>query len=342
MEYRQLGGSDLNVSVVGLGGNVYGPPRLDQEQTIRNIDRALELGVNFVDTAIGYGEGESERFLGNALKGRRDQMLIATKFIMRNRPEGTSVREYILAQAEESLQKMQTDYIDLYQVHQPDSKVSEEEVLEPLSVLVEQGKVRYIGECNYGAWRHAVTNATADEHGWPRMVSSQNHYNVLRRHVELEIIPYCERYNIGFLPYFPLGGGFLTGKYQPGQPAPAGSRGAEGSGIIAKTRNERNEGVLAKLEAFTAERGRSMLDLAFGWLLAHPCVPSVIAGTSNEAQIEANVAAAEWVLTPEEVHEVNTLAAWDGTGEVVDGTAGGVGARAGLQSSQGQAAQGTR
>jgi len=328
MEYRKLGQTDLEVSVVGLGANVYGPPRLNQEQTIINIGRALELGVNFIDTAIGYGEGQSETFIGNALKGKRDQMIIATKFSMRSRKEGASAKEHILSQAEDSLRKLQTDHIDLYQMHQPDNSLTSEELLEPLAQLVEEGKVRHLGESNFGAWRHAATNATAEAHGWPKMVSSQNHYNVLRRHVELEIIPYCERFGVAFLPYFPLGGGFLTGKYQPGQAPPAGSRGAEGSGIISKTRNTRNETLLTQLEAYCQERGHTVLDLAFAWLLAHPCIPSVIAGTSSEAQIEGNVAAASWQLTPEELDEVNQIAAWDGSGEVVDGSSGGVGARA--------------
>ena len=328
MEYRKLGNTDLEVSVVGLGGNVYGPPRLDQETGSKNIGRAMELGVNFLDTAIGYGEGQSETIIGNALKGKRDKMIIATKFDLRSRKEDVSVYDHIMGQAEDSLTKLQTDHIDLYQIHLPVPALSEEEVLEPFAKLVEQGKVRYIGECNYGAWRHSVTNATAEKKGWPQMVSAQNNYNILRRHVEMEIIPYCERFDIAFLPYFPLGGGFLTGKYQPGQEAPAGSRGAEGSGIVGKTRNARNEALLAKLEAFTAERGHTVLELAFAWLLAHPCIPSVIAGTSTIAQVEANIAAGEWRLTPEELEEVNQIAAWDGTGEPVDGTPGGVGARA--------------
>lgn len=330
MEYRKLGATDLNVSIVGLGGNVYGPPRLDQENSTKNIGRAMDLGINFIDTAIGYGEGQSEVFIGNALKGKREQMVIATKFTIRDRKDGISLKDHVIAQAEKSLSKLQTDYIDLYQIHQPLPDMADEEVLEPLAKLYKDGKVRYIGNSNYGAWRHAISNAIAEKNNWPKMVSAQNHYNVLRRHVELEIIPFCERFNIAFLPYFPLGGGFLTGKYQPGIEAPAGSRGAEGSGIISKTRNARNESVLATLEAFCEERGKSVLDLAFGWLLSHKCIPSVIAGTRLIEQIEGNIAAANWELTAEEIDQVNKIAAWDGTGEVVDGSVGGVGARAGL------------
>ena len=338
MDYRQLGASDLKVSVVGLGGNTFGPPRADQAQTSKNIHRALELGVNLIDTAIGYGEGDSERFIGNAIKGNREKYIIATKFNLRNRKEGETVRDRVFAQCSESLQKLQTDYIDLYQLHSPDATAPEEELLESLAELVKQGKVRYIGESNYAAWRHATTNLIAQQHGWPVMVSSQNHYNILHRHVELEILPYCERSNVGFLPYFPLAGGFLTGKYRAGQAAPAGSRGAEGSGIIASTRNARNEAVLVKLEEFAQQQGHTVLELAFGWLLAHEVVSSVIAGTMTEQQVESNVAAASWKLTPEEVEEVNQLAAWDGTNAAVDSASGGtrarMGARAGLAQPQ--------
>lgn len=319
MEYRRLGTTDLNVSVVGLGGNVYGPPRLDEEQSRTNIHHALDQGINFIDTAFVYGKGESERFIGNALQGRRDQMIVATKFTMRDRADGVSVHDHIISQAERSLEKLQTDVIDLYQIHQPAPEVSAEEILEPLAKLVEQGKVRYIGECNYAAWRHVETNAVAEAKGWPLMVSSQNHYNLLRRHVELEILPYCEQRNIAFLPYFPLAGGFLTGKYKPGQEAPAGTRGVGGAGIVGKMRNEANEASLAKLEAWAGERGHTVLDLAFAWLLAHPAIPSVIAGTSSIAQIDGNIAAAEWKLTDEERAELDDLVPWDGTGESVDG-----------------------
>ena len=328
MEYRQLGNTDLKVSVVGLGGNTFGPPRIDQAQSTKNIHRALDLGVNFIDTAIIYTEGQSERYIGNALKGKRDQVIVATKFQLLVRDEGVSVRDHILASCDESLTRLQTDHIDLYQIHMPDPEVPEEEVLEPLALLVEQGKVRHIGSCNYGAWRHAVTNAAAKEHGLPAMVSAQSHYNVLRRHVETELLPYCDRYNIGFLPYFPIAGGFLSGKYRPGQAAPDGTRGAAGSGIIAQNRNARNEGLLLKLEAFAQERGHTVLDLAFAWLLSKSVVSSIIAGTSTEAQVESNAAAANWVLTPEEVTEIDQIAAWDGSGVLVDGHTPGTGARA--------------
>ena len=224
MEYRKLGSSDLLVSEVGLGGNVFGPPRLTQEQSTENINHALSLGINFIDTAFGYGEGQSEIFVGNAVRDKRDQFIIATKFNLRNRKDGETVGDRIRSQCEESLRKLQMSHIDLYQIHQPDPSISEEEILEPLSKLLEEGKIRYIGECNYASWRHAEAIQVARQNGWPEMVSAQNHYNLVRRHVELEILPFCNNYNVGFIPYFPLGAGVLTGKYRPGEPPPPGSK----------------------------------------------------------------------------------------------------------------------
>ncbi len=319
MKYRQLGNSDLKVSVVGLGGNTYGPPRIDQEMTSRNMHHAQELGINFVDTAAGYGRGESEAYIGNALKDRSSDWIIATKFNLRNREEGESVRDRIFKHCETSLAKLQTDCIDLYQNHFPDQSVSAEEVLEPLAELVQQGKVRYIGESNYAAWRHMQMLELAKRTGGPEMVSSQNHYNILRRHVELEVLPFCAANNVGFLPYFPLGGGYLTGKYVPGKPAPEGTRGAAGSPIVTRTRSERNEALLPQLEQYAKDHGHSVLELAFAWLVAHPQVSSVIAGQSSPEQVEANAKSADWEMTPEELEELNEVAAWDGSGERVEG-----------------------
>lgn len=318
MEYRTLGKTELRVSAVGLGGNTFGPPRLDQEMTTRVVDRALELGINFVDTAIVYGQTKSEEFLGNALKGRRQQMVIATKFTLRDRGE-ESIRQRILRHCNTSLKKLQTDYIDLYQVHQPTStSQEEEEVLRALDELVRQGKVRYIGQCNYSAWRHMDSLHIARRLGTAEYVTAQNHYNLVRRHVELETIPFCQANGIGFLPYFPLGGGVLTGKYRPGQPPPPGTRGAAGSPIVDRTRTPRNEAIAMEAERWAQARGHTLLELAIAWLLATPVVSSVIAGVSNPEQVEANARAAGWTLTPQEKAEVDKLAAWDGTDETIE------------------------
>ena len=321
MEYRQLGESDLQVSVIGLGGNTYGPPRIDQEMTTKNILRARELGINFIDTAIGYGQGQSETLVGTAVKDCRDDFVIATKFTLRNR-EGQSVRDRIFAHCEESLTKLQMDHIDLYQLHFPDPAVSQEEIIGPLNELIQQGKVRYLGESNYAGWRHAQSDAAAAKIGGARMITAQNHYNILRREVELDLLPYCAATKTSFIPYFPLGGGFLTGKYTRGEDGPPGSRGAAGSPIIKRTRSDRNEDLLPLLTKFAEDHGHTILELAFGWLLSHPQIDSVISGNSNPEQVESNAAASTWRLTEEEMTEVNEIAAWDGSTERIE-TAGG-------------------
>ena len=321
MEYRQLGTSDLKVSAVGLGGNTFGPPRIDQEMTSRNIHRALELGVNFIDTAVTYGQGKSEEFIGNALKGRRDHVIIATKFSLGDMGDETP-RQRIERHCEESLRKLQTDHIDLYQTHFPAPSMPPEEILRPLDDLVKQGKVRYIGQCNYAAWRHCEALWTSRRLGLAEFVSAQNHYNVVRRQAELDLLPFCAAYQVGFIPYFPLGGGFLTGKYRPGQPPPPNTRGAAGSPIIKRTRTPRNEAQALELERFAQERGHTLGELAIAWLLACPEVSSIITGTSNPQQVEANARAADWRLTPEEKAEVDSIAAWDGSIETIEGQEG--------------------
>ncbi len=315
MLYRKLGTSDLNVSVIGLGTNNFGNPSriTDPAQSAKIIDACLDHGINLIDTAPSYGQGQSEVHIGEALKGRRKEALIATKFDF-SKQEG-SVRDHILKNVDVSLKKLQTDYIDLYQIHALPPHISHEEVLEPLNELVQQGKVRYIGECNYAGWRHAQADCVAVGKGWAHFVSAQNYYNVMRRQAELELLPFCTENNIGFLPYFPLAGGWLTGKYQPGAPAPQGARRMVGQ----LQKDERAHAVLGDLTAFAGEQGRSVLDLAFAWLLAHPAVSSVIAGAMNPEQVAANAKAADWQMTQEERDAVDAIAAWDGTGDEIEG-----------------------
>ena len=317
MEYRKLGTSDLQVSVIGLGTNNFGNPSriTDHAESARVLHKCLDLGINFIDTADRYGEGQSEVHIGEALlkDGRRKDAIIATKFNLNNL-NGKPVRDRIMESVETSLKKLQTDYIDLYQIHFPVPGLSQEEVLEPLSQLVKDGKVRYIGECNYAGWRHAHADAVSEKKGWPRMVSSQNYYNVFRRQVELELLPFCTEANVGFLPYFPLAGGWLSGKYQPGAAPPQGARRMVGQ----LQKDENAHAVLAKLDAFAQERGRTLLDLAFAWLLAHPAVSSVIAGAMNPEQVGANAKAADWRMSVEERDAIDEIAAWDGNGEEVE------------------------
>lgn len=318
MEYRKLGNSDLHISAIGLGGNVFGPPRLDEAAAIRSIHFAQDQGINFIDTAAIYGKGSSEAFVGSAINDRRDKFIIATKFHLLKLADGDSVWDRINSHCETSLRKLRTDYIDLFQIHFATPGFAQEEILLALDELVKAGKVRYIGACNYASWRMRDALHISEQQNLEKFISCQNHYNVLRRHIELETLPFCQEFNFGLLPYFPLSGGFLTGKYQPGEPAPEGTRGAAGSIIINNSRTSRNEALLTELEIFAKQRGHSILELAIAWLLANPLVTSVIAGTSNEQQIAQNVAAECWHLNPEEKEQIDTIAAWHGTGEDIE------------------------
>ena len=315
MQYRRLGETDLNVSVIGLGTNNFGNPAriTDHADSKRVLDKCLDVGINLIDTANIYGNGQSEEHIGDALRGKRHEAIIATKFNLTNL-DGQSPRERIMQNVEESLAKLQTDVIDLYQIHFIPHGVPHEEYLEPLNDLVAQGKVRYIGECNYSGWRHADANRAAADRGLAPFVSAQNNYSLMHRQVELELLPYCTEHRIGFLPYFPLAGGWLTGKYAAGSSVPDSARRMVGQ----LQGDDRSRAILARLDAFANEHGHSVLDLAFAWLLAHPAVSSVIAGAMTEAQVESNAAAADWMFTPEERDAVDAIAAWDGTNEEVE------------------------
>jgi aryl-alcohol dehydrogenase-like predicted oxidoreductase len=321
MHFRSLGSSDLEVSVIGLGAiNFAHPQRItDFAESAAVIHRCLEAGINFIDTADAYGHGESEVHVGHALRGRRDQAIIATKFKLSDFRDGdpwpgATVRERIIKSVDRSLTKLETDYVDLYQLHHPEPGISHDEILEPLNDLVTAGKVRYIGECNYSAWRHAQSNAVSEQRDWPRMVSVQGYYNLLRRHVELEVLPYCTANEVGFIPYRPLADGWLSGKYAWGD-----STNEVGRPRLAPLQGDENKrSVLEALTLFANERGHSMLELTFAWLLAHPAVSSVIAGVSNPEQVAANAACAEWAMTMQERDAVDAIVAWDGTGQEVE------------------------
>jgi aryl-alcohol dehydrogenase-like predicted oxidoreductase len=307
IEQRPLGPSGIEVSVVGLGGNTFGPPRLDEDQTRAVIAAALDLGVSFVDTAIVYGQGQSETFLARAMAGRRDEMVIATKCHFMNLGDETPAAR-IARQAEESLRKLETDRIDLYQVHFPSDAVSPDALLPALDALVRAGKVRAIGVCNYASWRLVQAAHVADAIGSASFATVQDYYHLLARTVEAEVAPACAAYGLSILPYHPLGGGFLTGKYRKGEPPPPGTRGAAGSGIVTAMSSDANYERLAALDAFATERGHTVGELAIAWLVANPLVASVIAGVSAPEQLVANVAAASWRLTPEEKAQVDELA----------------------------------
>lgn len=310
MEYRQLGKAGVRVSVIGLGTNQFGG-KVDQAGVNAIIAGALDLGINFIDTADVYTGTRSEETLGVALKGRWDKVVLATKVRTKlgdgPNDQGAS-RYHIVNGVEASLRRLQSDHIDLYQIHSWDATTPIEETLRALDDLVRAGKVRYVGASNFAAWQLARANLLAELRGWSPFVSIQPHYHMLERAIEQELIPYCNAYQVGILPYFPLAGGFLTGKYRRGAPAPAGSRG-ESSPYVQKYLIDANYTIVEGLEAWAAERGHTLGELAHAWLLAQPMVSSVISGATRLEQVAANAKAASWQLTPAELAEVNALLA---------------------------------
>lgn len=309
MQYRQLGKSGLQVSVVGLGTNNFGR-RLDKEATARVVHAALDCGITLLDTADVYGNGLSEEYIGAALQGRRDQAVIATKF-GGSMGEGVyqrgGSRRWIMQAVEASLRRLQTDYIDLYQIHWYDPQTPVEETLSALNDLVHQGKVRYLGCSNFAGWQIADATWVAREHHLTPFVSAQNRYSLVDREIEREIIPACQYFGLGMLPYFPLASGLLTGKYHRGQAAPEGSRLA-GSPSAERFLSEANFDVAEGLERWAREHGVTLLGVAFGALAAQPTVASVIAGATKPEQVQANAQAGTWTPTREELAEIDQIA----------------------------------
>lgn len=314
MEHRRLGTSGLKVSLAGLGTNNFGM-RLDYDQSAAVVEAALDAGINFFDTADIYGGGRSEEYLGRALGSRRQDVLIATKFAM---PigEGTFTRggsrHYIERAVAASLDRLGTDYIDVYQMHQPDPDTPIEETLEALTDLVHRGVVRYIGHSNFNGWQISDADWTARTRGLARFVSAQNEWSLLQRGVEAEVMPACRQFGLGQLPFFPLASGFLTGKYRRGADLPEGTRLAAWQRAmperIAALTADANFDTLEALERYAADHGRSILDLALSWLASDPAVSSVIAGATKPEQIEANVASTlAWRLTADEFAEVDAV-----------------------------------
>ena len=313
MQYRQLGSTGLRVSTVGLGTNNFGF-RMDEESSLRVAKFAVDQGINFFDTANSYGRGLSEERIGKALKGIRQDVIIATK-VGNPMGDGTNdrgaSRYHIMQQVEDSLRLLQTDYIDLYQIHRPDPNTPIEETLRALDDLVHQGKVRYIGGSNYNGWQTAEAVLKARALGLNEFVTMQPEYNMLNRGIEAELLPFCDKYNIGILPYFPLASGFLTGKYLQGQEAPEGTRLAGNERAKENTLTDKNFSILSKLSKFAEDRGHPMVELAIAWLLAKPAVSSVIAGATKEEQVTANVKASDWDLTESEMDELEALLSED-------------------------------
>ncbi|MFR9774684.1 aldo/keto reductase [Micromonospora sp. MS34] len=313
MTYRRLGDSGLVVSVVGIGCNNFGR-KLDLDGTRAVVDAALDAGINFFDTADIYGEpqGGSEELLGQALKGRRDDVVVATKFGMDmhglNGPDhgARGARRYIARAVEASLRRLGTDHIDLYQMHEPDPETPIDETLAALDDLVRAGKVRYLGNSNFAGWQIADADWTASSQGRTRFISAQNHYNLLQRSVEAEVVPACERFGLGMLPFFPLANGLLTGKYKRGEAPPAGSR-LSGGGRYAERLAAADWDTIEAIEAYAAERGLTVLQVAIGGLAARPAVTSVIAGATTAAQVRANAEAGTWQPTDEDLDALDAL-----------------------------------
>ncbi|MBI5031981.1 MAG: aldo/keto reductase [Chloroflexi bacterium] len=309
MQYRQLGRSGTRVSVIGLGTNRFGTDAVSQETVDNIIAAAQERGVNFIDTANVYQQGKSEERLGIALKGRWDKFVVATKFVF-SMGEGVNdrgaSRYHMLNALDASLRRLQTDHIDLYYVHGWDEQTPIEETLRALDDAVRMGKVRYVGASQFAAWQLAYSNLLAEMRGWSPFVVSTAHYHMFERLVEHEMLPYCRAHRVGLVPFFPLAGGFLTGKYQRGEPAPAGSRG-ESSPYVQKYMTAAYFTQLEKLTTWVDAHGHTMSQLAHAWLLAQSSVCSVISGATRLDQFLANVEAGDWSLTESEAKEVNEI-----------------------------------
>ena len=316
LAFRALGRSDLQVSTIGLGCNNFGRPGTateSQEGTTAVLDEAIELGVTLLDTADIYGGSEpglSETLMGEALKGRRDRVVLATKFghsgfdmnIAPGVPKGSA--EYIAIAIDDSLRRLQVDHVDLYQLHTPDEQTPIAETIEALDALVATGKIRYYGHSNLDGAQIAEAEDAADRIGGGRFVSAQNEYSLIERGAERDVLPAVREAGLGFLPYFPLANGLFSGKFSRND-RPADSR-------IMRIRPHIAENAdwdaIEALEAFAAERGISMLDATFGWLLAEPSLSSVIAGATRPEQLRQNAAASTaWTPSPEERTEISAM-----------------------------------
>jgi aryl-alcohol dehydrogenase-like predicted oxidoreductase len=309
MRYRSVGTSGLIVSVAGLGGNNFGR-RLDVDATRAVVDAAMDAGITLIDTADSYGTGRSEEFLGEVLVGRRDQVVLATKFGHWSADLGYGPaagarggRGYIMRAVEQSLRRLRTDYIDLYQIHTPDPATPIEETLAALTELVARGMVRYLGHSNFSGWQLAEAAGAARQLGTAGFVSAQNHWSLLERGTEAEVVPAARHFGLGVLPYFPLANGLLTGKVRRGVPPPEGSRLAGRLDYITDEKLDRVEALIG----WAQEHGVTVLDVAVGALAAQPGCSSVIAGATSPEQVKANAQAASWIPSADELADLDRL-----------------------------------
>jgi aryl-alcohol dehydrogenase-like predicted oxidoreductase len=308
MDRRNIGRSGLRVSEVGLGCNNFGW-RIGLDEARAVVHKALDLGVTLFDTADIYGNGGgSEDCLGHILSDRRKEIVLSTKFGMSMGPErrGAS-RRYIIESVEGSLRRLRTDWIDLYQLHEPDPLTPIEETLRALDDLIRQGKVRYIGCSNLSAWEIVRARHISKEMELEHFISTQDEYSLIIRDAERELIPSLQAYGMGFLPYFPLASGLLTGKYRRGEALPTDSRFATIDRLAKRYLNDANWRKTEALAAFCEQRGRDLVELAFSWLLAQPAVSSVMAGATRPDQVEANVRAAQWKLSAEDLQDIDEV-----------------------------------
>lgn len=312
MEYRNLGRSGLKVSAVGVGCNNFGMT-IEAAASKAVVHKALDLGINFFDTADQYGNGNSEIYLGKALGPRRKEAIVATKFgnPMGNAldEEGGASRHYIMHAVEASLRRLKTDYIDLYQIHRPDIETPLEETARAMDDLVQQGKVRYVGHSNFAAWQAVDMSWICETQNLTQYVSAQNGFSILSRNIEAELAPACIAHGIGILPFFPLESGLLTGKYKSGKKPPKGTRWDKWSDrpIANRFFGPERLAVVEQLQAVCEAHGHSLLEMAFGWLLSKPYVPSVIAGATKPAQLIANAKAANWRPTEEILEAIDRI-----------------------------------
>lgn len=308
MEQTNLGRSGLKVSRLGLGCNNFGG-RLDAEGSKAVIRKALDLGITLFDTADVYGNrGGSETILGDYLGSEREKVVLATKFGWEMSPsERGASRRYIYKAVQASLRRLKTDYIDLYQLHKPDPETPLEETVRTLNDLIRHGAVRYIGCSNMPAWQVVEAQWIAKSLGIEGFVSCQDEYSLLERKIEAELIPAMRAYGLGLLPYFPLASGLLTGKYKRDAPMPEGARLSKSQQLASEFLTEKNWRILEALDGYCQARGHTLLELAFSWLVANPTVSSVIAGATRPEQVEQNVAAMNWKLSPEELEEIRGI-----------------------------------
>jgi aryl-alcohol dehydrogenase-like predicted oxidoreductase len=306
METRQLGRSGLTVSAIGLGGNNFGG-RIDLEATRRVVHKALDAGITLIDTADLYNRGGSEECLGQILGERRKDVVLATKFGIGLDGGGHDAsREYVMRAVDASLKRLRTDWIDLYQVHRPDPATPIEETLSALDDLVRQGKVRAVGCSNFSAPQLTTAQEAAARDNVTAFTSCQEQYSLLARDIEQELIPAMDARGLALLPYFPLASGLLTGKYRR-DAMPEGARLTYSARHADRFVNDRNFAIVERLEPFCRAKGRTLLELAFAWLLAKPIVACVIAGASSPEQVDANVRAAGWTLSAEDLAEVDSI-----------------------------------